>query len=90
MLAELQSHLRRGRLTHAAQAVVFAGLGRKEEALQALERGWAQRDDSMLAVAFDPRLQALHSDSRFQAMQSKWLKSAEYAASAGRSADTNL
>jgi hypothetical protein len=69
---------------------VFAGLGRKEEALQALERGWAQRDDAMLAIAFDPRLQALHADSRFQAMQSKWLQISEYAASLGRTTGTRL
>jgi tetratricopeptide (TPR) repeat protein len=48
-------------------AVIFAGLGRHDEALTWLERAFEERDSSWLVdVALDPRLQPLHSTSRFQ------------------------
>jgi hypothetical protein len=53
-------------MTYAAQALVYAGLGRTEEALQILDRGRRERDDAVLFVALDPRLRPLRSHPRFQ------------------------
>jgi TolB-like protein/tetratricopeptide (TPR) repeat protein len=65
ILSELRAQLLRGRMTHAAQALVYTGLGRTEEALAALERGYKERDDAILFIALDPRLRPLHSHPRF-------------------------
>jgi serine/threonine-protein kinase len=68
ILSELRAQLARGRMTWAAQAVVLTGLGRSEEALAALERGWLERDDAILLTASDPRLRVLHAHPRFRTM----------------------
>jgi tetratricopeptide (TPR) repeat protein len=65
MLAELRSQLDRGRLTYAAQALVYTALGHMDEALQSLERGLNERDDAILSVLHDPRLRPLRFHPRF-------------------------
>ena len=50
-------------------AVIYAGLDRQDEALTWLERAFEEKDSSWLVdVALDPRLQRLHSASRFQSL----------------------
>ncbi|MDX2150575.1 MAG: hypothetical protein SFV54_07565 [Bryobacteraceae bacterium] len=66
VLFELREQVNRGRMTHVSQAVVLAGLRRQDEALAALERGFRERDDSVLFMASDPRLRELRDHPRFQ------------------------
>ena len=50
-------------------AVVYAGLGRQEEALTWLERAHSERDSSWLVdMGLDPRLSMLRTSPRFQAI----------------------
>ena len=71
ILSELQAQRARGRMTHAAQALVYTGLGRRDEALDALERGLMEKDDAVPFAALDPRFRPLHSDPRFRAVFEK-------------------
>ena len=66
ILTELRQQLARGRMTHVAMALVYTGLGKNSDALMALERGLAERDDALLSVATDPRLRPLQQEPRFQ------------------------
>jgi tetratricopeptide (TPR) repeat protein len=75
LLSELRALIPRGRLTYAAQALIHAGLGRSEEALQALERGVAERDDAVPFILLDPRLRAIAADPRFQAIVQRHMRS---------------
>jgi serine/threonine-protein kinase len=49
-------------------AVAFAGLGRHDEALNWLERGYAERTHWMALLKVDPRLDRLRGDPRFAAL----------------------
>ena len=68
LLAELRSHLDQGRMTYAAQTLIYAALGRTDEALQSLERGFSERDDEVLTVVHDPRLRQLRSIPAFKGL----------------------
>jgi TolB-like protein/tetratricopeptide (TPR) repeat protein len=55
-----------------SRALVYLGLGNKEEALNALERTYAARDGSSLCwIKVDPLLDPLHGDPRFEALVQK-------------------
>ena len=71
ILEELRKHRTQGRVTHVAEALVLTALGRKDEALSALEAGLRERDDSLPFVALDPRFRSLVSESRFRAVMEK-------------------
>jgi tetratricopeptide (TPR) repeat protein len=47
-------------------AIIYAGLGQKDQALVWLEKGYQERSAWMVWLKVDPRLDALHSDPRFQ------------------------
>jgi eukaryotic-like serine/threonine-protein kinase len=49
-------------------ALVHTALGRTDDALAALERGYAERDATMLNLKHDPRLDALRGAPRFRAL----------------------
>jgi hypothetical protein len=53
-------------------AMVYAGLGDKEQAMVWLERGYAERDPQLPFMLFDPYLSSLRSDARFQLLLSKY------------------
>ncbi|PYS33836.1 MAG: hypothetical protein DMF75_08250 [Acidobacteria bacterium] len=48
------------------KAVVYAGLGQIEQALSELEKAYNQRSLSPVSLRFDPRLNDLRADRRFQ------------------------
>jgi tetratricopeptide (TPR) repeat protein len=52
-------------------ALVYTRLGRQHEALQWLEKGLERHDAPMANLAVDPRLEALHSEPRFQSLLEK-------------------
>jgi len=47
-------------------AVVYAGLGDNKNALRWLEKAFAEQSGWLVYLRFDPRFDALHSDSHFQ------------------------
>ncbi|HYI91984.1 MAG TPA: hypothetical protein VEX68_00430 [Bryobacteraceae bacterium] len=71
ILHELRSQLGRGRLTYTSMAIIYTALGRYDEALTSLERGWQAREDSLLFAPLDPRLQPLRSEQRFRSLIQK-------------------
>ena len=48
------------------KAAIYAGLGKKEQALKFLEKAYGERSLSPLSLRFDPRLNDLRGDRRFQ------------------------
>jgi TolB-like protein/Tfp pilus assembly protein PilF len=49
-------------------AVIYAGLGEKEEALASLEKAYKDRDHNMALIKCWPMFDRLHSDPRFQSL----------------------
>ncbi|HEX8494318.1 MAG TPA: protein kinase [Pyrinomonadaceae bacterium] len=47
-------------------ALVYAGLGDKDKAFSWIERAYDERDEALVHLKVDPRLDPLRSDSRFQ------------------------
>ena len=48
------------------KAWIYAGLGKKEQALKFLEQAYSERSLAPFALRFDPRLNELRGDQRFQ------------------------
>jgi DNA-binding winged helix-turn-helix (wHTH) protein/TolB-like protein len=48
------------------KAVVYVGLGKKQQALEFLEKAYGERSLSPVALRFDPRLNEMRADRRFQ------------------------
>ncbi len=48
------------------KAVIYAGLGKKDEALKLLEKAFSERSLLAISLRFDPRLDVLRDDPRFQ------------------------
>jgi TolB-like protein/DNA-binding winged helix-turn-helix (wHTH) protein/Tfp pilus assembly protein PilF len=52
-------------------ALIYAGLGDREEALKWLEKAYANRDEYVVYLNISPEFQPLHSDPRFQEILKK-------------------
>jgi TolB-like protein/DNA-binding winged helix-turn-helix (wHTH) protein/Tfp pilus assembly protein PilF len=50
-------------------AVVYAGLGNKDRAMEWLERSFSDHSNGLVFLKVDPELDALRGDARFQALQ---------------------
>jgi hypothetical protein len=48
------------------KALIYAGLGKKSEALQSLEKAFGERSLLPTSLRFDPRLNELRADPRLQ------------------------
>jgi len=71
-LRELDQIKQSQEVDNYARALVYLGLGNKEEALSALERTYAARDGSSLCwISVDPLLDPLRGDPRFEALVQK-------------------
>ena len=66
MIAELQKHVQNTGVGRYEIALVYAGLGEKEEAFAWLEKSFVARDKGLTYLKIDPCLDPLRSDSRFQ------------------------
>jgi tetratricopeptide (TPR) repeat protein len=65
-IRELQA-LSKQRYTSAfAQAIVYAGLNERDQALRSLERAYAERSDSMVILRVYPPFDGLRDDPRFR------------------------
>jgi len=53
-------------VTPFQKALIYAGLGKNEEALKSLEKAYSERSLSPLSLRWDPRLNGLRGDPRFQ------------------------
>ncbi len=66
VLADLQTASKRRYVPSYEIAVIYAGLGDKEQTLAWLQKAYDDRDSSWLVdVNVDPRFKPLHSDTRF-------------------------
>jgi hypothetical protein len=52
-------------------ALIYAGLGDKDETMNWLERGYEQRDPKMVFLKVEPKWHELRDDPRFQALIKK-------------------
>jgi len=66
MISELQKHVQNTGVGRYEIALVYAGLGEKEEAFAWLEKSFVARDKGLTYLKIDPCLDPLRSDSRFQ------------------------
>jgi serine/threonine-protein kinase len=68
ILNELMSLQKNSHVPPTAIAILYLGLGRREEAIQWLERGYGDRDGDMVLLKVWPILDPLRGDARFQAL----------------------
>ena len=66
MISELQKHVQNTGIGRYEIALVYAGLGKKDDAFAWLEKSFAARDKGLTYLKIDPCLDPLRSDSRFQ------------------------
>ncbi len=66
MIAALQKHVQDTGVGRYEIALVYAGLGEKDEAFAWLEKSFAVRDKGLTYLKIDPCLDPLRSDPRFQ------------------------
>jgi TolB-like protein/Tfp pilus assembly protein PilF len=66
MIAKLQDHVQKTGVGRYEIALVYAGLGEKNEAFAWLEKAFAARDKGLTYLKIDPCLNPLRSDPRFQ------------------------
>jgi TolB-like protein/Tfp pilus assembly protein PilF len=66
MISRLQKHVQNTGVGRYEIALVYAGLGEKDEAFSWLEKSFAARDKGLTYLKIDPCLDPLRSDSRFQ------------------------
>jgi TolB-like protein/Flp pilus assembly protein TadD/predicted Ser/Thr protein kinase len=68
VLRELTRRGERGYVPPYYVATVYAGLGKREQALTFLEKAYADRSSMMVLLKVDPELDPLRSDPRFAAL----------------------
>ena len=66
MISELQKQVQNTGIGRYEIALVYAGLGEKDEAFAWLEKSFAARDKGLTYLKIDPCLDPLRSDPRFQ------------------------
>jgi TolB-like protein/tetratricopeptide (TPR) repeat protein len=65
-ILQLRKHVQNTGIGRYEIALVYAGLGKKDEAFLWLEKSFAARDKGLIYLKIDPCLDPLRSDSRFQ------------------------
>jgi len=68
MLAGIQARAGREPVSAYDVAMIYAGLGDKDEALSWLEKSYANREARLVNVKAHPRFDSLHSEPRFAAL----------------------
>jgi serine/threonine-protein kinase len=72
ILAELGGMAKRGYVASSDFAIVHAGLGEHDQAIDWLERACGERDSHLPFLNVDPRLRSLRREPRFEALL-KWV-----------------
>jgi predicted Zn-dependent protease len=52
-------------------AMVYAWRGERDKAFEWLDRGYAQRDNGLVDIKWDPLMNSLHADPRYKALLRK-------------------
>ena len=65
ILSEIEEHAKKNYVPPYNLAVLHAGLGERQQAMDSLEKGFADRSLRPVWVKFDPRLDGLRQDGRF-------------------------
>jgi len=65
VLAELKRESGRGYVNQYELALIYAGLGEREQAFAYLNTAFRERSDMLVYLNVDPRLDVLRSDARF-------------------------
>ncbi|MGE3527743.1 MAG: hypothetical protein AB7I33_17630, partial [Gemmatimonadales bacterium] len=65
LLAELRTTASRSYVPAYSFAVVYAGLGERDQALRSLERAYQERSTVLAYLLIDPRLGPLRDEPRF-------------------------
>jgi TolB-like protein/Tfp pilus assembly protein PilF len=82
ILAQLQSMTEYRYVDPCNLAIVFVGLGDREQALAALEKAYEDRNGNILEyIRITPMLDPLHGDARFEALAEKIVPAREFRAS---------
>jgi tetratricopeptide (TPR) repeat protein len=68
VLAKLKNMEKHGYVSAFDMAVIYTGAGDKEKALQWLEKAFEERSSFLIYSRWEPRLDPLRSDPRFQAL----------------------
>ena len=71
LLAELTEISHRKQVNPFAFALIYIGLGEKDQAFEWLDKAFESRDEELMPLKVDPRLEPLRSDSRYTAMLTK-------------------
>jgi tetratricopeptide (TPR) repeat protein len=66
VIPQLQEHIRRDGIGSYEIALVYAGLGEKDQAFAWLEKAYAVRNKGLIFLKVDPCVDPLRSDPRFQ------------------------
>jgi len=69
VLDEIKSNPRQQHVSPFHVAMLYAGLGEKDEAMRWLQKAYAQRDEWMVYLKIYPEFAALHDDRRFQEIE---------------------
>lgn len=65
LIAQIEQHVQRDGIGRYEIAIVYAGLGEKDQAFEWLEKAYAARDKGLTYLKIDPCLDPLRSDPRF-------------------------
>src|SRR5262249_22827238 len=65
LLDQLQEESKEKYVSPYNIAIIYEGLGDKEQAFRSLEKAYAERDSNIVHVKVEPDLESLHSDPRF-------------------------
>jgi TolB-like protein/Tfp pilus assembly protein PilF len=80
ILKQLQDRRAKGYINAYPLAIVYLGLGDKDQALHWLEQGYHDRDGFDIGpIRIDPILDALHGDPRFEALAEEIMPTREFA-----------
>jgi serine/threonine-protein kinase len=67
-IEELRQRAKRFHVSPYDIAIIYAGLGQKEEALAWLEKAYEERSWYLCLLSVDPKLDAFRSEPRFQSL----------------------
>ena len=66
VLNEIEERSKQGYVSAYLTAVIYAGLGEKDQAFKWLEKAYEERAEFLVYMKTDPRLETLRADPRFQ------------------------
>jgi tetratricopeptide (TPR) repeat protein len=69
LLSQLEAASKRQYVSPYCLAIVYVGLGGKEQALSFLEKAFSDRSNGLIFIAVEPELDPIRSDPRFSALE---------------------